>query len=397
VEPDQVSPVIHMDEKKEKGINAAPTVKVEKADNWTKLFQRYGLSEISWIGADGIYTYALDGNDAFASADEKTKTFFIFSDTLFGTTNEDGRKVASPLMPNHTAAILEGNKPDISKRRLVWGNGGSCTLDIDDLKDEKKKNLVGKMKWFTDGLVLGGKLYLFCYTPIGLGSNRIDMAVFPIVDGEVDFEHYSLIEPIPEFGMLNEKDELVIDYGYGVHVNTAEAGAPDPDGYIYIYGGGPRCPGYVSRIKAEDFPDFSKLRYYDGKGWSENIADSAVIIDGISREYSVTPITKGPKAGKYIAVFMDYCVSGYIAYAIGDTPYGPFGETVRFYKAPEAGEEIIDASGEIDIVYTYNSKAHPHLSEGSRLLISYNTNVRNGRNTPYCYHPRFIWLDLETI
>ena len=43
------------------------------------------------------------------------------------------------------------------------------------------------------------------------------------------------------------------------------------------------------------------------------------------------------------------------------------------------------------------TKAHPHLSEGSRLLISYNTNVWNGNNTPYCYHPRFIWLDLETV
>ena len=74
-----------------------------------------------------------------------------------------------------------------------------------------------------------------------------------------------------------------------------------------------------------------------------------------------------------------------------------FGETVRFYRAPEAGEEVLDADGKEDRVYTYNAKAHPHLSEGSRLLVSYNTNVWNGNNTPYCYHPRFIWLDLDTV
>ena len=386
-----------MDETRKNSIHIEPAVKVETADEWSRLFERYDVTETAWIGADGIFSFSLDGNDALASATDRTKTFFIFSDTLFGTTSEDGRNAVREAMPNHTSAILEGSKPDAARCRLVWGKGGSCTLDLQDLDDNDKKNLVGKVKWFTDGLVLGDKLYLFCYTPIGLVNDRVDMAVFPIVDGDPDYEHDSLIEPIPQLCMLTPEGELDVDYGYAVHVNTQEAGAPDPDGYIYIYGGGRDYRGYVSRIKAEDFPDFSKLRYYDGSGWSASIADAAAVLRGISREYSVTPIPVGPKAGKYIAVFMEGCVSGDIAYAIGDTPYGPFGETVRFYRAPEAGEEVLDADGKEDRVYTYNAKAHPHLSEGSRLLVSYNTNVWNGNNTPYCYHPRFIRLDLETV
>ena len=188
-----------------------------------------------------------------------------------------------------------------------------------------------------------------------------------------------------------------------MYCNTESAGAPDPDGYIYIYGYRDNFAAFsqkdliVSRIHEDDFPDFSKLRYYDGRGWSANLADSAPVIRGISREYSVTPIPVGPKAGKYIAVFMDQCISGNIAYTIADTPYGPFGEVVRFYRAPEAGQIILDAAGKEDTVFTYNAKAHPHLSKGSRLLISYNTNVWKGNNTPYCYHPRFIRLDLATI
>ena len=386
-----------MDETMKNSIRTEPAVKVEAADEWSRLFERYDVTETAWIGADGIYSFALDGNDAFASATDCTKTFFIFSDTLFGTASKDGKKAVREAMPNHTSAILEGNKPDAARLRFVWGKEGSCTLDMNDLNDNEKKNLVGAPKWFTDGLVLGDTLYLFCYTPIGLINNSVDMAVFPIVEGNADYEHSSLIEPIPQLCMLTPKGELAIDYGYAVHVNTKEAGAPAPDGYIYIYGGGRDYNGYVSRIKAEDFPDFSHLRYFDGSGWSMNPADSAPVIRGISREYSVTPIPVGPKAGKYIAVFMDQCVSGDIAYAIADTPYGPFGETVRFYRVPEAGETVQDAQGKEDTVFTYNAKAHPHLSEGSRLLISYNTNVWNGDNTPYCYHPRFIWLDLKTI
>ena len=47
--------------------------------------------------------------------------------------------------------------------------------------------------------------------------------------------------------------------------------------------------------------------------------------------------------------------------------------------------------------YTYNAKAHPHLSEEGSLLISYNVNVINGDavNTTD-YHPRFIKLNWGT-
>ena len=150
---------------------------MEKADEWSRLFERYGLTETAWIGADGIFSFALDGNDAFASATDCTKTFFIFSDTLFGTASEDGKKALREAMPNHTSAILEGSKPDAARRRFVWGKGGSCTLDLQDLDDNDKKNLVGKVKWFTDGLVLGDKLYLFCYTPIGLANDKAETRV----------------------------------------------------------------------------------------------------------------------------------------------------------------------------------------------------------------------------
>ena len=123
-------------------IHIEPIVKAEKADEWSRLFERYGLAETAWIGADGIFSFALDGNDAFAGATENTKTFFIFSDTLFGTASEDGRKALREAMPNHTSAILEGNKPDAAKRRFVWGKGGSCTLNLRDLDDNEKKNLL---------------------------------------------------------------------------------------------------------------------------------------------------------------------------------------------------------------------------------------------------------------
>lgn len=51
--------------------------------------------------------------------------------------------------------------------------------------------------------------------------------------------------------------------------NTVEAGALDPDGYVYVYG---RNSLFVSRVLADDFEDFSKWRFWDGALWSEDIS-----------------------------------------------------------------------------------------------------------------------------
>ncbi len=66
-----------------------PILTATEAPEWTALFDRRNQSEKTWLGADGIYSVALDGNDRMGSATDKTNTFFIFSDTLIGTSNEE--------------------------------------------------------------------------------------------------------------------------------------------------------------------------------------------------------------------------------------------------------------------------------------------------------------------
>ena len=71
-------------------------------------------------------------------------------------------------------------------------------------------------------------------------------------------------------------------------------------------------------------------------------------------------------------------------YAIGDTPYGPFDAPVKCYDASGNGTRV-----------AYNAKAHPHLSDGDKLLISYNVNVEGAEQWTVDYHPCFIELDLD--
>ena len=107
---------------------------------------------------------------------------------------------------------------------------------------------------------------------------------------------------------------------------------------------------------------------------------------------SVTPVTTGPYAGKYIAVYTSNTQSSDIMYSIADSPCGPFSDGVKFYHAKEHGQSGASGSG---TRYVYNAKAHPHLSKGDLLLVSYNVNVQNTDQYTVDYHPRFLYLDLD--
>ena len=58
---------------------------------------------------------------------------------------------------------------------------------------------------------------------------------------------------------------------------------------------------------------------------------------------------------------------------------------------------------EFDDVSAYNAKAHPHLSSGDKLLISYNVNTNIGGNFWYhfdrgdLYRPRFISIPTDNV
>ncbi len=362
------------------------------ADEWTALFDRRSQTE-TWLGGDGIYSVALNGNDAYGSATGDTKTFFIFSDSLMGTSDAEGNVTWAPGQPSQTSAVLTGNEADPDNIRFVWGTGGNMQFAVDGRQD-----LFGEHKWMLDCFVVGDSVYILGFPEQDWKPRQIDMIEIPIVDGEPDYANYEETESIPQLWYRDDSDTYLYAYGIGVMANTESAGAPNPDGYIYFYGYRDAMKEFsrkdliVARLQESDFPDFSNMTYWDGESWSTNIEDSEPILRSVSCEMSVTPITTGPCEGKYIAIYTENTESANQMYAIGDSPAGPFEKPVKFYTAPEHGQ---DNGG----MYTYNAKAHPHLSSDGKLLVSYNCNNRHtfGRQKTTEYHPRFLWLDLNAI
>jgi hypothetical protein len=178
-------------------------------------------------------------------------------------------------------------------------------------------------------------------------------------------------------------------FGAGILDNTREGGSFDPDGYVYVYGHATR--GAQRNLVAARAPritlgDFNTWRFWDGETWVRSAAHLAPLAPGVSPELSVTSVGDGLPGGRFILVYMRDGISGSVCYRMADTPVGPFSEAVEVYVTPESL-----ASSR---VFTYNAKAHPHLSAPGELLISYNVNSSDG--SPFedatIYHPRFLRL-----
>ncbi|MBE5768518.1 MAG: DUF4185 domain-containing protein [Clostridiales bacterium] len=360
------------------------------AKEWTELFHRLNQKEYTWLSADGIFSVALDGNDSFASADSSTTTAFIFSDSLMGTSDEKGAYTSRFSMVNHSAAILKGYSADGDNLRFVWGHGGNL---------QPNQNIFGERRWMQDMVVVGDKLYVTGTPEVGWKAQHVDLYTIPIKGGEPQYDEFVKTPEIPELYLHTPDDKYYYVFGGCFMCNTEQAGAPDPDGYIYVYGTRDAVHEWsrkdllVARIHEDDFPDFSKLTYWEGDKWGTDIEKSLPLLRWVSCEMSVTPITVGPYAGKYMAVYTRFVEGNEIAYSLSDTPWGPFTTGVTCYVCPEHGQPTLDGVGHI---YCYNAKAHPHLSKGSQMLISYNTNARDNQTIwATDGYPHFIWLELD--
>lgn len=361
---------------------------VEEAPEWTALFQR----NHGWIGGDGIFTIPVNGVDTYTAGDT-TETLIQFGDTMIGDIENDSLQPGLKVIRN-SYLVLKGNEPDSAKLSFHWDTdsaGNPATVFIPDVPFTKK----GDIAWLGDGFVnqeLDSSYFAFCYVIRMTGPTDWDFADV----GNVLFEmpkgsrppfknHTQTVTPL----YINASSDSARDngaYGACIFANTAGAGAPDPDGYVYVYGiHGSKKNVVVARVKPADFRKFDQWRFYDGKTWSSDMNKAATIADSASNEMSVSPMPDG----RYAMVFQVNGMSPYVGLRIGKTPYGPFGKVINIWRCKE-----------VDIVpgktYTYNAKAHPHWSKPGELLISYNVNSFDFYNViktnPDLYRPRFIKL-----
>lgn len=135
------------------------------------------------------------------------------------------------------------------------------------------------------------------------------------------------------------------------------------DGFLYVYGTVMRnekqlC--HVARVPRAAIADPSAYRYFDGKGWSDRVADAVPVLDGMPSEVS---ISWNDHLGCYLAVH-SLLVTGKIVGRTSPTPWGPWSEpTLLWHAKPQYSVP------EPYIPLLYAGKEHPSLSEeGGRVL-----------------------------
>ncbi len=360
--------------------------RVETAPEWNTLFDRNS----GWSGADGIYSIPLNGDER-TGGDNPRGTFFVFSDTFIGDVDDEGHRLPGTVMVNNTVAWMPPGEPDPESLLFFHGLAPEDTSSPRAVFVPNTPNTQpGEWYWLMDGIALEDSVYIFALRMYSTPDIWFDIAGISLVSMSIDtrppFPEYFQRE-LPVFLEATE-DHGKIHFGVGILPNTETAGAPFPDGYIYIYGLD-EVPfnkyALVARVPEEHFNDIDQWRYYDGQVWVEDIESAARLTDRVSSEMSVSPLGDG----RFIMTFQLDTISRFIAFRIGETPWGPWNELHEIYACPEPRYL------EDEDVWCYNAKAHPHLSQQGELLISYNVNVLDfWTHFDYAdiYRPRFIRL-----
>jgi hypothetical protein len=351
----------------------------EEAPDWTALFYRTS----GWFGADGIFALPLNGKDN-EIAESGTETMLIFSDTMIGEI-EGNKMQPGQTMVNNSVAYIKGSEPNAENISFHWAKNQSGK-PISFFSPQTPSAEEGDYYWLGDGYLnteLDNTIYIFAYRMRNMDKSE---------DWSFKEMGTNLIA-IPEGSTPPFKDHRQIEtplrfedggFGAGIYVNTHSAGAPNPDGYIYVYGvRGKEKNLMIARVLPKDFENFEAWRYWDGKDWNRDMQQVAYLADGVSNELSVSALPDG----RYALVFTISGINPIIGLRLGLTPYGPFGPVINIWESKEMQKKNY---------ITYNAKAHPNLSAPGELLVSYNVNAfdfgKEIQANPNLYRPRFIKL-----
>ncbi|MFC5464854.1 DUF4185 domain-containing protein [Lederbergia graminis] len=362
---------------------------VEPAPDWTELFHR----KEGWSGADGIYSIPFNGCEKQGEAD-KTKTIFVFGDTFIGSVDRETNERLDFNMINNSIAILDGGKPQEDAIEFRWNtNEAGDPTSYFVPTTEKGVKIDQSYYWLQDGISISGIFYCFpliispdSTQPEGFEFkvNGVTCVSAPIgADGPILEQQQQLDTPF-YFTADNGK---ITYFGAGFMANTKEAKVPNPDGYIYIYGlqKWETTKLVVARVLPDQFTEFSLWQVWDGENWTKDIGKATPIASEVSSELSVSPMLGGTLNGKYIVVFQEHSTGNRLGIYVGDSPLGPFETPQYVYYCSESERG--------DSVYTYNAKAHPHLSEPGELIVSYNVNSSSWKmheKDGSMYRPRFL-------
>jgi hypothetical protein len=361
---------------------------VEEAPEWSNLFYR----KSGWFGGDGIFALTLNGIETPGTVTKRDSILLWFSDTMLGEITNDSLQPGYVMIHN-SLALLHGNKVPrgrgTDKINFLWKQDGGKPESV--FVPRTPATQPEDYYWLGDGFVNHAKqndIYIFGYRikdtgaggAFGFAETGNTLIVIPQGQQPPFIQQRQMDIPFFKGTVAGEPGS----FGAGVLVNTKEAGAANPDGYIYIYGvWGQQKNVVVARVLPGDIENFPEWTFWNGEQWTSDVNKVAPVTSRASNELSITQLPDG----RYALIFQTDGVGKQVALRLGASPVGPFGPVIPLW----------DCSKDVSIgknFFCYNAKAHPVLSGKNDLLISYNINSFDFFNDikvhPNLYRPRFI-------
>ncbi len=342
-------------------------VKAEPLPAWDAKFRPAD----GWIGGDGAYSVAIS----------PTRALWLFSDTWTGSVR-DGKRIKAAMV-NNTVGVQDGR-----------GDKAALTFVVRRGADGKPESLLTPSDgrgwfWPLAAAHVGGKLYLFLAQiekadgPPAFGFRQVGQWLGVVENPADDPTAWKMTQhklPWVEFTRDHK-----LSFGSAALV-VGE--------YLYVYGTEetpqkgwfPNRRMVLARVPTGKAADFKAWRFLADGGWKEDANSLRPLADGLAVEYSVSYL---PGLKKYAVVYTELGMSDKIVGRFADAPEGPWSEPVLLYRCPEMKRD--------KTVFTYAAKAHPHLSTGNELVVSYVVNAFDlwqVLKDATLYWPKFVRVEL---
>lgn len=357
----------------------------------------------------------MSGDQSQGALTAESKTLITFEDSVIGTLNnykgfnsQRGYSSASHSgWVNMTYLLLKGTDPDVRNAQYVLSGADSASNPYGNIFDEHY--------WLSDSMIVNGRMYV----------NAVNYMGWDTPEGPEGTDICEIFLGGDSFPDMNQEPkllkEIIPGYADGLFFeNTETAGAPNPDGYIYIYSRVNNDYYGVVRITPENYEAFvnqpdtgnqdtdhdnaaEKFEFWNGEAWiagapaALTARKANVTAYAPGGESNIAYMEQGPWAGKYVNVNTDASISGQLSIGVGNSLTGKIKNKGNIYWCTEKYSFVLDAGYDMADLWCYNSKSHPNLSKDGELLVSYHIGTQNAvaNTTQLEYvHPMMVNLFL---
>jgi hypothetical protein len=328
------------------------------------LFQRTD----GWIGGDGAYSVAVSPH----------RTLWLFSDTWVGKIR-NGRRTDATIV-NNTIGVQEGARGHLNYT-ITRGADGKPTALIIPADGHG-------WFWLQAGVADQDQLSLF----LNQVEKTDDKSVFGFRSIGLSLGTVANVDQPPESWRIAQVKMPNTEFSKDRTLAWGAAALRVGDD-LYVYGTDerrakvfPNRQMVLARVSATSLTDFAAWRYFRDWAWQEDFRNPTPLADGIATEYSVTPF-----GNRYLVVYTEQGLSPRIMGRMADHPWGPWSAPTVLYHCPETGRD--------KKLFCYAAKAHPSLSSGNEVIVSYVVNsfdfwqvARDAK----LYWPRFVRVTLAS-